>query len=82
MTDRSEYVLPWVQFCFWSLANIWCSAASPFWRGAARDPAPAKKTRDSGLVVGAAYSHADMLKFDSLYVPVESFPCPQSLSVC
>ncbi|KAL2118455.1 hypothetical protein VTJ04DRAFT_8115 [Mycothermus thermophilus] len=43
-------------------------AASPFWRGAARDPAPAKKTRDSGLVVGAAYSHADMLKFDSLSI--------------
>lgn len=27
-----------------------------------------KPTRDPGLVVGASYSHADMLKFDNLYV--------------
>ncbi|KAK4241033.1 GTPase-activating protein gyp1 [Achaetomium macrosporum] len=43
------------------------SSASPFWRAPPRDtPPPKKTTRDSGLVVGAAYSHADMLKIDSL----------------
>ncbi|KAL2258402.1 hypothetical protein VTK26DRAFT_8309 [Humicola hyalothermophila] len=42
-------------------------AASPFWRAPPRDTPPQKKTaRDSSLVVGAAYSHADMIKFDSL----------------
>ncbi|KAK4121424.1 RabGAP/TBC [Parathielavia appendiculata] len=41
-------------------------AASPFWRAPPRDTPPATKARDSSLVVGAAYSHADMLKFDSL----------------
>ncbi|KAL2023810.1 hypothetical protein VTK56DRAFT_1077 [Thermocarpiscus australiensis] len=40
-------------------------SASPFWRAPPRDtPASKKTTRDSSLVVGAAYSHADMLKFD------------------
>ncbi|KAK4042702.1 GTPase-activating protein gyp1 [Parachaetomium inaequale] len=41
-------------------------AASPFWRAPSRDAPPPKTTRDSSLVVGAAYSHADMLKFDSM----------------
>ncbi|KAK3903133.1 GTPase-activating protein gyp1 [Staphylotrichum tortipilum] len=41
-------------------------SAPPFWRAPPRDTPPAKKTRDSSLVVGAAYSHADMLKFDSM----------------
>ncbi|KAK3944073.1 GTPase activating protein [Diplogelasinospora grovesii] len=43
-------------------------AASPFWRAPQRETPPPKKTttRDSSLVVGASYSHADMLKFDSL----------------
>ncbi|KAJ4302297.1 GTPase-activating protein [Collariella sp. IMI 366227] len=41
-------------------------AASPFWRPPPRDAPPAKKTRDSSLVVGASYSHADMLKLDNL----------------
>ncbi|KAK7215527.1 hypothetical protein V2G26_003530 [Clonostachys chloroleuca] len=50
--------------------------SSPFWRPPiSRDNLPAHKRsvtqpagsgRDAGLVVGAAYSHADMLKFDSL----------------
>ncbi len=43
-----------------------CSSAPPFWRAPPRDTPPPKKTRDSSLVVGAAYSHADMLKFDSM----------------
>ncbi|KAI9850898.1 MAG: GTPase-activating protein [Thelocarpon superellum] len=41
--------------------------ASPFWR---RKPSPGRhespKGREGNLVVGASYSHADMLKFDSL----------------
>ncbi|KAK1760552.1 GTPase activating protein [Echria macrotheca] len=41
-------------------------SASPFWKAPQRETPPTKKTRDSSLVVGAAYSHADMLKFDSL----------------
>ncbi|KAL2191960.1 RabGAP/TBC [Thermothelomyces heterothallicus CBS 203.75] len=42
-------------------------APSPFFRAPPRDtPPPSKTRRDSNLVVGAAYSHADMLKFDSL----------------
>ncbi|KAK3377879.1 GTPase-activating protein gyp1 [Podospora didyma] len=46
-------------------------AAPPFWRAPQRETPPSKKTattRDSGLVVGASYSHADMLKFDNLNV--------------
>ncbi|KAF1919416.1 TBC1 domain family member 22A [Ampelomyces quisqualis] len=39
------------------------STASPFWRPGARSPAPAQNTK----VVGAAYSHADMLSLSSLY---------------
>ncbi|KAL2139645.1 hypothetical protein VTI28DRAFT_4893 [Corynascus sepedonium] len=42
------------------------SDASPFFRAPPRDTPPPSKARDSSLVVGAAYSHADMLKFDSL----------------
>ncbi|PHH61937.1 hypothetical protein CDD81_7742 [Ophiocordyceps australis] len=46
-------------------------SSSPFWRPPARDPLTRSSSssaagRDSNLVVGAAYSHADMLKFDSL----------------
>ncbi|KAK3995144.1 GTPase-activating protein gyp1 [Cladorrhinum sp. PSN332] len=45
-------------------------SASPFWRAPQRETPPPKKTtaRDSNLVVGAAYSHADILKFDSLNI--------------
>ncbi|KAK3365796.1 RabGAP/TBC [Lasiosphaeria ovina] len=46
-------------------------AATPFWRAPQREtPPPPKKTttRDPGLVVGASYSHADMLRFDTLNV--------------
>ncbi|KXJ87667.1 GTPase-activating protein gyp1 [Microdochium bolleyi] len=43
-------------------------SASPFWR-AQRDNGARKTSRgDSGLVIGAAYSHADMLKVDSLNI--------------
>ncbi|KAK4152921.1 GTPase-activating protein gyp1 [Chaetomidium leptoderma] len=41
-------------------------ATSPFFRAPPRDAPPPNKTRDSSLVVGAAYSHADMLKLDSM----------------
>jgi len=41
-------------------------SASPFWR-VQRDSSGRKASRgDSNLVIGAAYSHADMLKVDSL----------------
>jgi hypothetical protein len=46
-------------------------STSPFWRSRTsdghRDPSPRKQGRDSGLVVGASYSHADLLAFDNLY---------------
>ncbi|TDZ25872.1 GTPase-activating protein gyp1 [Colletotrichum orbiculare MAFF 240422] len=41
-------------------------SASPFWKPPPRENAPKRTGRDSNLVVGAAYSHADILKFDSL----------------
>ncbi|RFU36162.1 hypothetical protein B7463_g192, partial [Scytalidium lignicola] len=51
-------------------------SASPFWRSRAsdgrRDPSPKHHGKDSGLVVGASYSHADMLKFDSLSISSSS----------
>lgn len=40
-------------------------STSPFWR-VQRDGPPKRNSRDHNLVVGAAYSHADMLKFDNL----------------
>ncbi|KAI1336784.1 rab-GTPase-TBC domain-containing protein [Xylariaceae sp. FL0016] len=40
-------------------------SASPFWR-VQREGTPKRTGRDPNLVVGAAYSHADMLKFDNL----------------
>ncbi|KAM0239862.1 hypothetical protein ACHAPO_002836 [Fusarium lateritium] len=49
-------------------------SASPFWRPPPRDSLSSTSKRNvtspaghgSGLIVGAAYSHADMLKFDSM----------------
>jgi len=47
-------------------------SASPFWRPPQRDTVkrsvttPSTQGRDSNLVIGAAYSHADVLKLDSL----------------
>ncbi|KAK2023327.1 GTPase-activating protein gyp1 [Colletotrichum zoysiae] len=41
-------------------------SASPFWKPPPRENAPKRTGRDPNLVVGAAYSHADILKFDSL----------------
>ncbi|KAI2618167.1 GTPase-activating protein gyp1 [Hypoxylon sp. NC1633] len=40
-------------------------SASPFWR-AQKESTPKRTGRDPNLVVGAAYSHADMLRFDNL----------------
>ena len=46
-------------------------STSPFWR---RRPSNGRHSSSKGrgydpnVVVGASYSHADMLKFDSLYV--------------
>ncbi|PHH84650.1 hypothetical protein CDD83_1607 [Cordyceps sp. RAO-2017] len=46
-------------------------SASPFWRPPVRENAPKRGTssssaRDPNMVVGAAYSHADILKFDAM----------------
>ncbi|KAL1894717.1 GTPase-activating protein [Sporothrix stenoceras] len=46
-------------------------STSPFWRQPHREAAPKTSSdsgnrRDPGIVVGAAYSHADILKFDNL----------------
>ncbi|KAI0206877.1 GTPase activating protein [Astrocystis sublimbata] len=48
-------------------------SSSPFWR-ASREATPKRAGRDPNLVVGAAYSHADMLKFDNLNVSGSSRP--------
>ncbi|KAL6879501.1 rab-GTPase-TBC domain-containing protein [Trichoderma longibrachiatum] len=59
------------------------SVTSPFWRPPPRDGHPRRSVtnpagRDgSSLVVGAAYSHADVLKFDSLNRMAETTPPPQ-----
>ncbi|PHH68724.1 hypothetical protein CDD82_331 [Ophiocordyceps australis] len=45
---------------------------SPFWRPPARDALERSNSSSSSLVVGAAYSHADMLKFDSLNLSASS----------
>lgn len=75
-TDRSEYD-PFPQRIAEPFldpsADASASSASPFWRPPVRDNALKRSVtspaaRDPNLVVGAAYSHADMLKFDSLYV--------------
>ncbi|CAJ2502892.1 Uu.00g102860.m01.CDS01 [Anthostomella pinea] len=42
-------------------------STSPFWRPQ-REATPKRTGRDPNMVVGAAYSHADMLKFDNLHV--------------
>ncbi|KAK9415358.1 hypothetical protein SUNI508_10548 [Seiridium unicorne] len=46
-------------------------STSPFWK-VQRETTPKKTGRDPNLVVGAAYSHADMLKFDSLNLSAPS----------
>ncbi|KAL6799204.1 rab-GTPase-TBC domain-containing protein [Trichoderma sp. SZMC 28013] len=56
---------------------------SPFWRPPLRDGSSRRNVtnpagRDgSNLVVGAAYSHADVLKFDSLHRIADTTPPPQ-----
>ncbi|KAF7952190.1 uncharacterized protein EAE97_001687 [Botrytis byssoidea] len=55
-------------------------SSSPFWRARTasgrRDASPKKQSSDSGpgLVVGAGYSHADILKFDNLSLSNTSRP--------
>ncbi|KAI2624079.1 GTPase activating protein [Xylaria nigripes] len=48
-------------------------SSSPFWR-ASRDGTPKRAGRDANLVIGAAYSHTDMLKFDNLNISGTSQP--------
>lgn len=74
--DRSECVLPTLSSsrAVEHEAYQRHSTASPFWRTASansqreqniRTPQPATPERK---VIGASYSHADILKFDQLYV--------------
>ncbi|KJK77067.1 hypothetical protein H634G_07643 [Metarhizium anisopliae BRIP 53293] len=60
-------------------------SASPFWRPPVREHAPKRSVttpagRDPNFVVGAAYSHADMLKFDSLSLSGNRPKTPPSTS--
>ncbi|KAI9751791.1 MAG: GTPase-activating protein [Lichina confinis] len=48
------------------------ASPAPFWR--TRSSESQSKGRDASKVVGAAYSHADMLKFDSLNITPGSRP--------
>ncbi|KAI9048560.1 hypothetical protein LZ554_007393 [Drepanopeziza brunnea f. sp. 'monogermtubi'] len=63
-------------------------SASPFWRTRTaeghRDQSPKKQaSRDSSLVIGASYSHADMMRFDNLSLSTSTTsprtPPPSSL---
>ncbi|KAG6243111.1 hypothetical protein E4U24_005510 [Claviceps purpurea] len=65
--------------------NMQSRSASPFWKPPIRENAPtrsgtASAGRDPNFVVGAAYSHADMLKFDSLSVTANRPRTPPSTS--
>ena len=60
-----------------------CRSASPFWRSASTTSKPYENKK----IIGASYSHADILKFESLYVrlpclyiPAHSYPCSSSAS--
>lgn len=64
-----------------SLENMltWASrSASPFWRSASSNSQ--RDTAGSGKVFGASYSHADILKFDSLYATCRIKPDLQCLT--
>ncbi|KAI1773436.1 RabGAP/TBC [Hypoxylon cercidicola] len=52
-------------------------SASPFW-GIQRESTPKRTGRDPNLVVGASYSHADMLKFDNLNLSGSSSSRPRT----
>lgn len=49
------------------------SSTSPFWKPPSQRErereTPKSSGRESGIVVGASYSHADMLRLESLFVP-------------
>ncbi|CAN8106022.1 unnamed protein product [Discula destructiva] len=53
-------------------------STTPFWRNATAANGSKKTARESSLVVGAAYSHADMLKFDTLNTGSSSSSRPQT----
>lgn len=50
------------------IEEICSKLTSPFWRNRPANPGKngSVNTPDPNIVVGASYSHADMLKFDSL----------------
>ncbi|KAK8095902.1 GTPase-activating protein GYP1 [Apiospora kogelbergensis] len=68
-TSVPNFGLLWFADRSWNdVGNGPSRSASPFWRPS-RDGTPKRNvssTRDPNKVIGAAYSHADMLKFDSL----------------
>ncbi|KAG8420817.1 GTPase-activating protein [Metarhizium acridum] len=86
--DRSECVTPASFRLLWQRrpeTHDSCRSASPFWRPPAREHAPKRSVttpagRDPNFVVGAAYSHADMLKFDSLNLSGNRPKTPPSTS--
>lgn len=63
-----------MEFSIYVPATDMDRSSSPFWRGRTasghRDASPKKQSSESGpgIVVGAGYSHADILKFDNLHV--------------
>ena len=71
--ERSEYVARSLRHQRHSYINQWLTVtfrtSSPFW-GRRSSASQANQTRgkihDPNIVVGASYSHADLLKFDSL----------------
>jgi hypothetical protein len=48
---------------FLILTNLYASSTSPFWRPNSNS----SPSYDNKKIIGASYSHADILKFDSLY---------------
>ncbi|GAB0134857.1 hypothetical protein EsDP_00003211 [Epichloe bromicola] len=85
--DRSEYDTPPkpCQPLFRRTHSAQFRSASPFWRPPIKDNAHKRIVttpagRDPNFVVGAGYSHADMLKFDSLNLSGNRPNTPPSMS--
>ena len=62
LVDRSEYVQQ--QDYIVRRLTILTRSVSPFWR---TKSASSAQSHDGRKVVGASYSHADILKIDSVY---------------
>src|SRR6266480_4007627 len=64
LPDRSEYVFA-DSTCLRKIIDSECRSTPPLWRSS---------SSGSRKVVGASYSHADVLKFDSLYAKSHILP--------